>query len=452
MFKIETMKMRKISITLLSLLVSVGVMAEGYQINLSSSKQLGMGHIGASMKLGAESMIFNPAGLAFMTSTNEVTLGGNAIFSKVSYKNGSTTAESDNPVSPPIYGYYGRKLGENLAVGVSINNPAGNGLYWGDTWAGASLVQHISLKAFSVQPTISYKFWDKLSIGAGLTINFGEFELAKALIPAGGLAGLASAVPSLAPVINYYAAKPAASLVLSGKSEYSYGFNVGILYDVTDQITVGASYRSKVDLSVAEGEADVNYPGPVMRNVIQTAATAMPSTFKPIIWLENASFSASLPIPANLNVGVTYKPTDYFTLAAEVNYTQWSVYEKLDIVFDNELLGTSTLTKNFKNSFTYRLGTEIAASEKLQVRFGVIYDMTPVDLTKYSPETPGANKLSLTAGLTYAPCEKIEYNLGFQYLNGAHTSGSVPVSPTATFSGTYKTIAYIPSFGVSFKF
>ena len=40
---------------------SLALWAEGYQINTLSAKQEGMGHVGVAMKLGSESMIFNPA-------------------------------------------------------------------------------------------------------------------------------------------------------------------------------------------------------------------------------------------------------------------------------------------------------------------------------------------------------------------------------------------------------
>lgn len=43
--------------------------AEGYQINTLSARQNGMGHTGTALKLGAESMIFNPAGLGFLDKT-----------------------------------------------------------------------------------------------------------------------------------------------------------------------------------------------------------------------------------------------------------------------------------------------------------------------------------------------------------------------------------------------
>lgn len=41
--------------------VAFGAMAEGYQVNSLSAKQIGMGHTGIALKLGSESMFFNPA-------------------------------------------------------------------------------------------------------------------------------------------------------------------------------------------------------------------------------------------------------------------------------------------------------------------------------------------------------------------------------------------------------
>ena len=59
---------------------SFNAAAEGYQVNSLSTRQLGMGHTGFALKLGAESQFFNPAGMAFMTKTVEVDASANAIF------------------------------------------------------------------------------------------------------------------------------------------------------------------------------------------------------------------------------------------------------------------------------------------------------------------------------------------------------------------------------------
>ena len=54
--------------------------------------------------------------------------------------------------------------------------PDGSSVDWGDDWSGAHLIQNISLAAYTFQPTVSFKICDRLSIGAGMTITWGNFD------------------------------------------------------------------------------------------------------------------------------------------------------------------------------------------------------------------------------------------------------------------------------------
>ena len=58
--------MKKLFLSLLASVTLSSAFAEGYQVNVLSTKQTGMGHVGTGMKLGAESMHFNPAGLGHL--------------------------------------------------------------------------------------------------------------------------------------------------------------------------------------------------------------------------------------------------------------------------------------------------------------------------------------------------------------------------------------------------
>ena len=69
-----------IALACLSMLPMTYVAAEGYQVNAQSTKQAGMGHVGVAMKLGAESMHFNPAGLAFMENKIHLSAGVSGVF------------------------------------------------------------------------------------------------------------------------------------------------------------------------------------------------------------------------------------------------------------------------------------------------------------------------------------------------------------------------------------
>ncbi|MDE5749373.1 MAG: outer membrane protein transport protein, partial [Duncaniella sp.] len=72
--------MKKTITLLLGLALGTSVaMAEGYQVNTLSARQLGMGHTGIAMKLGAESQFFNPAGMAFMDDSFQASASFNAI-------------------------------------------------------------------------------------------------------------------------------------------------------------------------------------------------------------------------------------------------------------------------------------------------------------------------------------------------------------------------------------
>lgn len=442
-------------------LVGLGLMAEGYQLNTQSARQIGMGHLGVALKLGSESMLFNPAGLSFMSGKTDISFGATGIMSKVVFTSpsGDYKAESDNPMGTPFFGYAGFRLSEKFFAGVSITNPAGNSLFYPENWNGSHLVQNISLKAFSVQPTLSYKISDKFSVGAGLMVDFGNFSLNKGLLPVGGLAGyLASPVfpQAYKDIITNTMAISPINAKLEGETKVTYGFNIGILYTPNDQWSFGLSYRSKVMMKIEEGDATVTYGTPELESLVTALSNPASPLFNPSIAGAKAfngqTFDAQLPIPSNLNFGAAYKLNKNILLSAELQYVGWKAYDTLLIEFANPAY-TKPQTKNFSNSMIYRVGGEYYASEKLTFRLGFLFDSTPGDKNWHSPETPATNKISATAGFTFAPTQKFAIDLGIQYLNGQKTRGSMPqTSPMPAFVGDYKSTALLTSLGVRFNF
>jgi len=446
------MKLRKLTLLFLANIIGICLMAEGYQINSQSARQLGMGHLGAALKLGGESMLFNPAGLSYMNGKIDLSLGATAILSKVSFTNvsGDYKAETDNPVGTPIFGYAGFKITDKLFAGVSITNPVGNSLFWPDNWRGSHLVQDISLKTFSVQPTLSWKFSEKFSIGAGLMIDFGDFEMNRGMLPVGSLAQYLSVVPAqYQTIINNTLTISPMSANLQGKSSTGFGFNVGVLFAPNDRWSFGVSYRSKIMMKLEDGETTINYGTAELQALLGVLSQSSP-TLAGAIALDGQSFSAELPIPSNINVGAAFKVTDNLLLSAELQYVGWKAYDTLTIQFPGYAIKS---IKNFKNSMIYRIGGEYKAGEKTTLRLGYMYDSTPVDTDYYGAETPGANKMSFTAGLTYTPVKMLAIDLGFQYLNGLKILGKTPQNaPLGDFVGEYKTTAFLPALGLRINF
>ena len=442
-------------ITLMALASSMNsAKAEGYQINAQSTRQLGMGHTGVALKLGAESMLFNPAGMAYQPSKFDISLGMSGVISKVNYTNQAKgyNYNTDNPIGTPLFGFISYKPIENLAIGISLTNPVGNSIKWPDNWPGATLVEKIDLKGFCIQPTVSYKFNDRVSIGAGLMIDFGNVNLQRALIPVGGLDNIAKLFPTFAPIIEGIAGKVPISAELKGKSKVNVGVNVGILVNVSEEVSIGASFRSKVNFKVDKGNAELLYASEDLKNLISQINSIKPGTI-PVPPLEEGTFEASLPAPWNINAGVSYKPIKDLLLTAEMQFVGWQAYDTLTVKFDENVLNGYSIVapKCYKNTFIARIGAEYTISPLATVRLGAYYDTTPVKKNLYNPETPGSNKFAITAGASIRPTKFMSIDLAMAYIAGAKRYGSYPMSETTNFDGYYKAHAFMPSLGISFR-
>lgn len=490
-----------IAIACLSLLPGVYATAEGFQINAQSTKQAGMGHVGTAMKLGAESMHFNPAGLAFMDKTIDISAGLTGVFSYINYKKDNYSYDTNNTPGTPLYLYAGFKIYDNLAAGVTFNTPYGSSITWGDNWKGAHLVQEIALKAYNLQPTVSWKITDKLSIGAGLIMEFGNIKLNKALIGPGELTymanymqqSLAEKLPSdmiaamtpvLSPIVKemaLYDDASAASVALKGDAGVRLGFNVGAMYDINEKFTVGVSYRSKVTAKVKDGAIDLKYANEEhftallqqVNTLLQTVNTmtggntSLPSSIS-IPALNNGTFSAELPLPSNLNVGITYHPTPTWTISGEVQFVGWGAYDALDVSFEPSSLSAYNMhaEKKYHNSRIYRLGAQHTLTNRFDIRFGSYVDQSPVYEDYLNPETPSMTKWGLTTGCSFRPTQRLSVDFSFSYVTGFGRDGSytdeymlmktIKELPSKykqrEFGGHYSAYALMPSIGITYGF
>ncbi len=482
--------MKKIFLLAIAVATVASVSAEGYQVNTLSAKQFGMGHTGVSQKLDSESVWFNPAAAAYQEKKFSVSAGVTGIMATATHEsindyNGATVkSTSDNDWSTPLYLYANYKVNENLAVGLSFNTPYGSSMNWGDNWAGAHLVQNISLQAYSAQPTVSYKFLDgKLSVGAGLMMSWGSFELSRSMFEIGDttnntVAGLYLLGVGAAMGYDYTTADAAtqaaiytaasagmaeiastgdaalASATLSGDAGLKLGVNVGIMYDICEKWSIGASYRSKMMMAVDSGKAELSYAN-------DSAEAALASSFA---FMTEGTFSAELPLPSTLSFGASFRPTDRWELAAEFQWVQWSAYENLDVVFHNEALADQSVyaDKNYSNTMISRVGAQYEAYEWLTGRLGFYVDESPVASDYLNPETPSMTKVGYTAGVTLTPCSdwsNFSIDLSYGYITSADPErmGAYPYDNsltglTETFAGNYTTKAHTAAVGLNWGF
>lgn len=439
--------------------------AEGYQVNTLSARQLGMGHTGVALKLGAESMIFNPAGLGFSSKALDLTGTFTAVASQVSADVSGATYRTHNSISTPMAFNAAFRVYDNLQVGVSFYTPYGSSINWTRDWPGSVLSQKVNLKIYDLQPTVAWRITPKLSIGAGLMLSWGSVDLSKGLVSSSTMdraLGMMAATGisqqmGIDPEYRFDDVSPA-SVNLKGKSDLSVGFNVGAMYDLTSRLSVGASFRSKMQMKVRSGDATVSYANEIARAVLE----------KDLGIINTANFKASMPSPYVLTLGASYRPVDKLTLAFDAQLTGWKTYKELHIDFLSDKLSAydQKLPKRYCNAWAFRLGGEYALTPRLDLRAGMMVDLTPVNKEHFNPETPGMTRLGPSAGLTFRPLPRLGIDVSFMYVAGLGRkdasctypdllAASMPVlglPAEQTFRADYHVHAFTPSIGIRYAF
>ena len=443
--------MKKFLSAVVAIAVAATASAEGYQVNTLSAKQNGMGHTGTALKLGSESMIFNPAGMAFMNNSFDLSGNFTAIFSSctATYQ-GKDYHTANDPSTPMSFGA-AFSIYKNLKAGVSFYTPYGSGINWTENWPGSTLNQSVKLAAYTVQPTVAWAITPKLSIGAGLMVTWATVNLNKGLVSSTSMDALLAAQG-----INYqFGDVTPASVNLTGKSQVTVGFNVGVFYEFNKQWSVGASFRSKQSLKVKAGTATVSYADNMAAAVLQ----------EKIGVINQSNFAAEMPAPYVLSIGAAYKPTSRLTLAVDAQLTGWSAYKSLEIEFASAPTFNQSLTKDYHNSMTYRLGAQYGLTQRFDVRCGMMIDTTPVNKDYYNPETPGMTRIIPSIGFSFRPIKQVSIDLAGMYVAGLGADNATGryddfikkmKNPTGdsmtTFTADYTLHAFIPSIGISYKF
>lgn len=422
-----------------------GLRAEGYQVNTLSAKQNGMGHTGVAQKLGAESMIFNPAGMAWMNRTIDFSGSVTGVFATATATSAGKKYTTANDPSTPLAFNLGMNVYKTLKAGVSFYTPYGSGINWGENWPGAVFNQSVSLKTFTVQPTLAWRILPNLSVGAGAMITWGTVDLNKGLVNGSSFNAVLSMMGGAWPEGD-----TPASINLNGKTNVSVGVNVGVMWDISKKVTVGASFRSKMDMTVEKGTAAVSYANETAQAILQQRLHI----------LNQANFTATMPCAAVWNVGVGYRPISKLLLALDVQLTQWNAYKTLNIDFLSETLApyNQHITKDYRNALTYKVGAQYAVTDRFDVRLGVMVDTTPVRLDNFNPETPGMTRISPSVGFSFRPIKNFSIDASLLYVAGLGRDGAsvtttdLLTQQPLTFSANYNIHAWNPSIGVSFHF
>ena len=410
--------MKKIVLTT-ALLAGVLAQAGGFRVSLQGVKQLAMAHTSAHAE-DASVTFFNPAGMSFIPAKLSIAAGGFGAKSSVTYQNLSTleSFDTNNPLGTPLYAAIAYRVLDNVSVGFNFSTPFGSTIEWPSDWAGREIVQRLELKAFYFQPMISFKLAPWASVGGSYIYAKGSVNWDKAVTQLGG------------------------SLNLTDDKASGSGFGVGFYLRPTDKLDVSIAYRSPIDMEAENGVVSFDISPALYPNL------GLDATGKD-------SFKATLPLVDEYTVGVTYKLTPKWLISGDFNYSGWDRYNKLTLDFANAPIGNQpndptilVSPKNFKNTQTWRVGTQYQINDMFAARVGYYYDESPYADKDFQAETPSFDSNVVTAGLGI----NLMKGFGVDIAGGiAFPKSRLVQNDYNNFYGQAKAKAYYFGLGVSYN-
>lgn len=380
----------EILFVIVALLVTAGdAGASGFQLNEQSARLLGTGLAGtAALAADATTNYFNPAGMTLLENGG---LAGTVAWIHADNRLDGTSATTIG--QPDVTGPGGslkttdvldafvpsffavQKVRPDLALGLGVSSPFG----LKTNYPPDSMLRYVStlssLQVININANVAWQATDKLSIGVGFNA--------------------ANARAHLNQNVSLNPALPDGNVLLYG-TDWSYGWNVGLMYQIAEGTRIGLAYRSQMAYTLT-GQSDyidqngVNHRGDV---------------------------SAGLTTPGFLTASGMWSITPKWQILGDFQWTQWSRFTRVDVDVASLGLPTSSVTLDlgFRDAFRGALGVRYLASDDWTFSGGVSFDQSPVTTATRGPRLPDANRVLLGLGVGRRLWDNIYLDIAYMHV------------------------------------
>lgn len=391
-----------------TILLAGNAMAAGFHLREQSAAAQGNAFAGATA--GAENnsyAYFNAAGLTRQKGT-QMNLGATYIVPRAEAGNiedasGNRGQDINNIVHAAWApnGTISHQVDDKLTVGVALNVPFGMITKYDQEWVGGDHGITSKVITATTTPMAAYKLTDKLSVGAGLPIQYVKARLTNT------------------------AMKGAVDTALKGDT-VDVGYQLSALYEMDENTRFGINYRSEINHKL-KGDISASQPLPLL----------------------NQNISAKLDTPAMLSVGAYHQINEKWAVMAEWQRVFWSSFKSLDI------MGRDTMSKpgsylisstkeNWRDTDFFALGASYQIDNQWKLRMGVAYDQTAVKKEHRTPRIPDSDRFWYSAGLSYQYSENLSFDMAYTYIQAKDASidtslnGNNGRNVTADYSNSVK--------------
>ena len=272
----------------------------------------------------AAAMWTNPATMSHM-GESKTTINTMAFDLEMQYQdNGDKQDGKAHSVMPSFGAFHAHQVTDKLHLGIALGAVGGSSLDYGSEWAGAALLEDITLTAMQVNPSLSYQLNDQWSVGAGVQFSWAAFQQSTS-----GVAG--------------FTAKQ--------DTDWAYGYNFGVMYTPTDKLKLGASYRSKL-----EHEFNNELSG---------------SAFN--------SLSTDLALPEIVDLSASYALNSQLDLLASIQFHRWSEWDETVLDFGVTDRDGIPIKRDWDDVWKFAVGADYQLNSDWRLKAGFSYETSPQD-------------------------------------------------------------------------
>jgi long-chain fatty acid transport protein len=394
--------------------VSVSANAGGFAVHEQSAYFQGMSFAGAAAGGDLSGMFWNPAVMTQFAGVNSYTsISGILPFASNSptagplLALGGTNNVGDQALVPGSYFSY--QLNPSLWLGMSVNAPFGLSEHFPDAWAGRDYGAGTTfLRTYNASPSIAYRLNDWISVGVGVQIQYAKAGLNHFLTILGG------------------------NVNLSGDG-WGYGFTAGVTLMPMSGTTIGLGYRSAINQKI-----DGSLATPI------------------------GAFGASTTVnlPDMVSLGIRQRINPQLTLLGTVEWTNWSRIGT-SVISASPLPASPLLTLPFdyKDGWFFSAGAEYQATDRLTLRTGLAYEISPVTDSVRMPLVPDNDRFWASIGATLQITRSLSADLAYSHIwvrdptiNISAASGNPWFATTGvTYIGDVSAHVDILSIGIKYR-
>lgn len=359
--------------------------AAGFMLTEQSAGALGRAYAGVGVDgTDISGVYYNPATMTLHPGT-AIQAGFVAVGLDLAFegeKNGQAVTENGQYNTQAIpHGYISHQLTDNMWIGLAMTVPFGMGTEYKDGWAWNNRGISAEVLTFDFNPNVAWRVSDKLSLGAGISIQYAAADLK-----------MHKSVS-----LGQYSAEVNSEV---DADSIAWGFNAGLMWSPLENLRFGLSYRSRINHN-ADGDLTLSDSPAV--------GTMLPESF---------DATATISTPAWLMATAAWDVNDLLSLYATFRWTDWSSFDELTIKTNNPMIGDSIKNK-WQDTYLVSVGADLRFTNWWTFRAGIGYETSAVDDPKYRTAIiPDADRLWLALGSSFKATENMQIDVSAAWLHG----------------------------------